>query len=97
MFHFVPRAIRANEGGRVGMRQDIDISGIPLYYVNRFISNKLDNGDVLLVCGLKCGTDFTPLYAVVTPNSTAMIDGKQYLEAAQEAFNESQLVEGTSH
>ena len=75
----------------------IDISGLPLFYVNKIISCSLDDGTVMVICGLKQGDNFTPLYATVSPASVALIDGRNYVETAQEAFNCSQMVPKVAH
>jgi hypothetical protein len=68
------------------MRPEVDISGLPLFYVNKIITTKMDDGNVMVVCGFKCGTEFTPLYASISPVSVAIEDGKQYVEVAELAI-----------
>ena len=84
--HFSPRG-GANQniksGGEIAMRSEVDISGIPLFYVNKIISMKMDDGNVMVICGIKRGTEFTPLYATVSPISVALTDGKEYVELAE--------------
>jgi hypothetical protein len=65
------------------MRGEIDISGIPLYYVNKIISTKTEDGNIMVICGFKHGTVFTPLYATVSPVSVAVEDGSTYVETAR--------------
>ncbi len=60
-----------------------NITGIPVYHVNRMISENLGDGSVLVVCGIQRGEDFTPLYATVASTDVAMTDGKKYLDAAR--------------
>ena len=78
------RDMRANKtrGQAMGVRPEIDISGIPLFYVNKIVSTRMDDGNVMVVCGIKRGTEFTPLYATVSPAAVAIEDGKQYVETA---------------
>lgn len=68
--------------GGMGMSL-FDISGLPLYYVNKIITQDMDDGNVLVICGMKCGETFTPLYASINPKTTAMIDGRSYMEIAR--------------
>ena len=67
------------------MRSEVDISGIPLYYANKFISTKMDDGNVMVICGIMRGSEFMPLYATVSPASIALTDGKQYIAVAEMA------------
>lgn len=68
------------------MREEtIDITGLPIHYVNKIVSVKLDDGSVAVVCGFKFGTQFTPLYVTVSPASVAIEDGKIYVEVAEGA------------
>lgn len=67
------------------MRPEIDISGLPLFYVNKIITTKMDDGNVMVICGFKCGTVFTPLYASISPAAVALEDGKHYVEVAETA------------
>ena len=67
------------------MQHAVDISGIPLFYVNKIISSRMDDGNVMVICGIKRGSEFIPLYATVSPASIALTDGKQYIEVAEMA------------
>lgn len=60
-----------------------DISGLPLYYVNKIITQDMEDGNVLVICGLKRGEDFTPLYASINPKATAVVDGTSYMTIAR--------------
>lgn len=67
------------------MRSEVDISGIPLFYVNKIISTRMDDGNVMVICGIQRGSEFTPLYAAVSPASVALTDGKHYVDVAEMA------------
>jgi hypothetical protein len=67
----------------MGMRPEIDISGLPLFYVNKIITTKMDDGNIMVICGLKRGSEFTPLYATISPANVAAENGKHYVEVAE--------------
>lgn len=64
-------------------RPEVDISGLPLFYVNKIITTTMDDGNVMVVCGLKRGAEFMPLYATISPAAVAIENGKQYVEVAE--------------
>lgn len=68
------------------MRSELDISGLPIFYVNKIITTKTDDGNVMVVCGVKHGTRFTPLYASISPVSIAIETGESYVETARLAW-----------
>lgn len=70
-------------------RPEVDISGIPLFYVNKTITTKMDDGNVMIVCGLKRGTEFTPLYATISPAAVAIENGEEFVEIARSACETS--------
>lgn len=61
----------------------LDISGLPLFFANDFISTKLDDGSVMVVGGIRQGGEFTPLYATVSPTECAIAGGERYVEVAR--------------
>lgn len=67
------------------MQHEVDISGLPIYYVNKILSERLDDGSVMVICGFKRGNHFTPLYASISTSSVAIEDGKTYIEVAEMA------------
>lgn len=71
----------------MGMRPEIDISGLPLFYVNKIITTTMDDGNMMVVCGLQRGTEFTPLYATISPASIAAVrkGNVQVVDAAEMA------------
>jgi hypothetical protein len=72
------------------MREDaIDISGLPIHYVNKTVPVKLEDGSVAVVCGFKLGECFTPLYVAVSPAGAALEGGKSYVETAHMAHCKS--------
>jgi hypothetical protein len=75
--------------GEMGMRSEVDISGLPLFYVNKIITTKMDDGNVMVICGIKRGTEFTPLYASISPAAVAIENGRHYVEAAELASETS--------
>jgi hypothetical protein len=62
------------------MRSEVDISGLPLFYVNKIITTKMDDGNVMVVCGIMRGAEFMPLYATVRPAEVAIEDGDSYVK-----------------
>lgn len=66
-------------------RPEIDISGLQVFYVNKIISTKMEDGSVMVICGFKFGESFTPLYATISPAAVAIEDGQQYVEVARMA------------
>jgi len=60
-----------------------DITGLPIYYINKIISQSMDDGTIMVVCGLQRGERFTPLYAAISPNDVAMSDGQKYMDVAR--------------
>ena len=73
-----PRLVRGNLE-----MAGLDIAGVPIFYVNKIISENLQDGTTLVLCGIQRGEEFTPLYATISPNEVAMADGKKYIEAAR--------------
>lgn len=62
---------------------EFDLSGLPVFYVNKYFSKTLDDGTVLSVSGLRNGNSFTPILAIISPASIAIEDGTQYIDAAK--------------
>lgn len=60
--------------------QDVDISGLPLFYVNKIITTKMEDGNLMVVCGIKRGTEFMPLYATIRPAEVAIEDRDAHTE-----------------
>lgn len=74
------------DAGGSAMREDpIDITGLPIHYVNKIVSLKLKDGSVAVVCGFEMLEKFTPLYVTVSPASVAIEDGRTYVEVAERA------------
>lgn len=73
----------------MAMRSEVDISGIPLFYVNKIITTKMDDGNVMVVCGFKHGAAFTPLYATISPAAVAVENGEEYVDIARTACETS--------
>jgi hypothetical protein len=61
-----------------------DISGLPVYYVNKRISKKLEDGSIMTTCGVMIEGHFNGLYVVMSPASTGMHDAQQFIAAASE-------------
>lgn len=66
-------------------REVVDISGLPIYYVNKILTERLEDGTVMVICGFKRAEQFTPLYVTISTASVAVQDGKTYVEVAERA------------
>lgn len=95
----LPRAFRANEGGRVEMEmpevreQTVDTFGLPEYVVTKIHGEIGGSGhDVRLVCGATRFGQINWLYTVVSSPEDLLMFSRYCENLALEAFNMRELM-----
>lgn len=62
------------------MPSSTDVSGLPVYYINKFVSRKLEDGSVMAICGIQIGGVWNPLLVTISPVCCAK-DAIEYIKA----------------
>lgn len=96
----LPRAIRANEGGRMAMGIEgwetpeavVDTYGLPDYRVTKLLGEiEADGHDIRLICGQTRFKQLTWLYTVTLSPEDLLIFSRYCERLALEAFNLREL------
>jgi hypothetical protein len=95
----LPRAFRANEGGRMGMEVQenteavVDTYGLPDYKVTKLLGEiDPDGHDIRLICGQTRFRQLTWLYTVTLSPEDLLTFSRYCERLALEAFNTRELM-----
>jgi hypothetical protein len=68
--------------------------GVPTYYVNKTVTEPAGGGNVRVWCGVWRNGEFVPVCEIITPAADLLRNSIICREAAQNVFNEEQMMEG---
>jgi hypothetical protein len=73
-----------------------DTTGLPEFFISDVVT-EIDGPNVRMICGIRRGGHVHWLYSCVMRADQLAISGRQVINAAQEAFNLSNMAAGPTH